>query len=198
MKHIKLYEDETSGSSKSQPTAFVLSIQMSGKDLSMCSTICGIYDTFYEFAEAVLEDFHPHFDEMDEEDQAECISDINAVMDAIYNIQEPDELEWEFWHGFTPRSGASGYSSSGNLNPFEATRMLETVLVNPEAIMLKRGDANGVNDLTYIARSIEAKPEYLSLYIEDQKKMMEILKVINWDEKKKNAMMTYIKNKGLI
>jgi hypothetical protein len=198
MKHIKLYEEKIPESSKPSPMAFVLSIRMSGRDLLMSSTICGIYDTFYEFAEAVLEDFHPHFDDMDEEDRSEHIRDIDAVIDAIIEISEPDDIDWDFWHGFTPRPGISGYASSSNINPFEATRMLEKMLVNPEGIMLKRINTNSTENLTYIAKSIEIKPDYLSLYHDDEKTMMEILKVINWDQKKKNAMMTYIKTRSLL
>ena len=93
-----------------------------------------------------------------------------------------------FWHGFTIRPGADGYNSESNENCYEVSDMLEKLFVNPREIMMGKGVNNSFN-LKYLSRSIEKDPEKLLMYEDDQEMYNSIIRLLNWDKKKLDAVL---------
>ena len=74
--------------------------------------------------------------------------------------------------------------------------MLEKMFVNPRDIMTSKGAVQNSYDLSYISRSIERDPEKLSMYEDDQEMYAKIVRLLNWDKRKIDALMTVNRIKG--
>jgi hypothetical protein len=68
--------------------------------------------------------------------------------------------------------------------------MLEKLFVNPRDIMTSKGVAQDNTDLMYISRSIERDPGKLAMYDDDKEMYDKILRLLNWDKRKIDALMT--------
>ena len=172
-------------SAESGPMGFVMSFTAGSRDLAMSYTVAGIYDTFYDFAQAVNEDLG--FGDEDEDEPTE-FKDVEDLMTGVFNAMEVREGDYGFWHGFTIRSGADGYHSESNENCYVVSDMLEKLFVNPREIMMGKGVNNSFN-IKYLARSIEKDPEKLLMYEDDLEMYNEIIKSLRWDKKKLDAVL---------
>jgi len=172
-------------SAESGPMGFVISFTAGSRDLAMSYTVAGIYDTFYDFAQAVNEDLG--FGDEDEDEPTE-FKDVEELMTHVFNAMEVREGDYGFWHGFTIRSGADGYHSESNENCYVVSDMLEKLFVNPREIMMGKGVNNSFN-IKYLARSIEKDPEKLLMYEDDLEMYNEIIKSLRWDKKKLDAVL---------
>ena len=192
MKNLKPYEAIFESQSSSQSQGFIVLIKASGSDVHMFQYYVGICDTFYDFAQYILEDVGYLPDDFELEE----IKDIEEVMDRVMNTMEPREFEYCMWQGLTPKADAHAYTTLTLDNPYETVRELDVLFSNVKDVMLKYPNGNE-DDLTYIARSVESRPEALGLYA-DEPRFEKILNLANMDPKKKKAMMTLIKTKGMI
>ena len=172
-------------SAESGPMGFVISFTAGSRDLAMSYTLAGIYDTFYDFAQAVNEDLG--FGDDDEDEPTE-LKDVEDLMTGVFNAFEVREGDYGFWHGFSIRPGADGYNSESNENCYEVSDMLEKLFVNPREIMMGKGVNNSFN-LKYLSRSIEKDPEKLLMYEDDQEMYNSIIRLLNWDKKKLDAVL---------
>lgn len=172
-------------SSQTGPLGFVISFSAGSRDLSMCYTLAGIYDTFHEFAQAVNQDIG--FEE-DEEDPME-FKDFDDLMTHVFEAMEIREGDYSFWHGFKIKPGADGYHSESNINCYQVQEMLDKLFVNPKEIMLAKGTTQDSYDLRYISRSIERDPEKLLMYEDDEEMYKKIIRLLNWDKKKLDAIL---------
>jgi hypothetical protein len=166
------------------PMGFVISFTIGSRELAMSYTLAGIYDTFYDFASEVNSDLG--FEE-DEEEPRE-FKDVEDLMDHIFEVMEIREGDYQFWHGFKIRSGASGYHSESNLNCYTVVDMLDKLFVNPKEIIMGK-DVNNSFNLSYLARSIENSPEKLLMYEDDKEMYDKIVRLLNWDKKKLDAIL---------
>lgn len=192
MKNLKSYNQILESDSTHKSQGFIVLIKASGKDVHMFQYYAGICDTFYKFAQSILEDVghYPDYLELEE------IKDIEEVMDRVVDTMEPGEFEYCMWQGLTPVADTEVYTTLTLDNPYETVRELDNLFTNAKEIMLKHPNGNG-EDLTYIARSIEAQPEAITIYAEEPR-FEKILNMAKMDPKKKKAMMTMAKTKGLI
>jgi hypothetical protein len=190
MKNLKPYTIYESQSSQS--LGFVIFIEASGRDAHMYQYYVGICDTFYEFAQYILEDIGYYPDDFELDD----IKDVDEVMNRCMDTIEPKVFNYCMWQGLTPKADAHVYTTLTLDNPYETVRELDDLFTNAKDVMLKHPDGNGEN-LTYLARSIEANPEALKLYI-DEPRLEKILDLTQFDPKEKKAMLTLSKTKGLI
>lgn len=170
-------------SAENGPMGFVISFTAGSRDLAMSYTLAGIYDTFYDFAQAVNEDLG-----FGDEDEPTELKDVEDLMSLVFDAMEVREGDYGFWHGFTIRSGADGYNSESNENCYEVSDMLEKLFVNPREIMMGKGVNNSFN-LKYLSRSIEKDPEKLLMYEDDQEMYNSIIRLLNWDKKKLDAVL---------
>jgi hypothetical protein len=67
--------------------------------------------------------------------------------------------------------------------------MLEKLFANPKEIMLTKGPTQDSYDLRYISRSIERDPDKLLMYEDDQEMYKKIVRLLNWDQKKLDAVL---------
>ena len=171
-------------SAESGPMGFVISFTAGSRDLAMSYTVAGIYDTFYDFAQAVNEDLG--FGDDDDDEPME-FKDVDDLMTHVFNAMEIGEADYQFWHGFTIKSGADGYHSESNENCYKVSDMLEKLFVNPKEIMM--GSVNNSFNIKYLARSIEKDPEKLLMYEDDQEMYKKIIRLLNWDKKKLDAIL---------
>ena len=194
MNNLTPYEKyQLNESSEYGPMGFVLSFTAGSRDMAMSYTIAGIYNTFYDFAQAVNEDMGDGYDSEDGKD----FTDVIALMDHVFEMQDVREGDYSFHHGFKIKSGAvEGYHSQSNANCYDVVDMLEKLFVTPRKIMKSTSDnLYNENDITYISRSVERDPDKLSMYEED-KEYASIIKNTNWDQKRKNSLISFntIKN----
>jgi hypothetical protein len=166
------------------PMGFVISFTAGGRDLAMSYTLAGIYDTFYEFAQAVNEDLG-----FGDEDEPTEFKDFGELMDHVFEAMEVREGDYNFWHGFAVKSGASGYHSESNENCYRVADMLEKLFTNPKDIMLTKGPSQDSYDLRYISRSVERDPDKLFMYEDDEEMYKKIIRLLNWDKKKLDAFL---------
>jgi len=171
-------------SAESGPMGFVISFTAGSRDLAMSYTLAGIYDTFYDFAQAVNEDLG--FGDDDEDEPTE-FKDVEELMTHVFNAMEISEGDYQFWHGFSIKSGADGYDSESNENCYKVSDMLEKLFANPKEIMM--GSVNNSFNIKYLARSIEKDPEKLLMYEDDQEMYDSIIRLLNWDKKKLDAVL---------
>lgn len=166
------------------PMGFVMSFTAGSRDLAMSYTVAGIYNTFYEFASAVNSDLG--FE--DDEDEPMAFKDVDDLMTHVFEAMEVGEGDYQFWHGFKVRSGASGYHSESNLNCYTVVDMLDKLFANPKEIMMGK-DVNNSFNLGYLSRSIENDPDKLLMYEDDPEMYKKIVKSLNWDKKKLDAIL---------
>ena len=186
MRMIKTYE-QLHESKESGPMGFVLSFTAGSRDLAMSYTVAGIYDTFYDFAQAVNEDLG-----FGDDDEPMEFKDVEDLMDHIFQAMEIREGDYSFWHGFTIKSGADGYHSESNENCYRVADMLEKLFVNPRDIMTSKGVVQNSFDLRYLSRSVEKDPQKLFLYDDDKDRYgmyNKIVMLLNWDKKKLDAVL---------
>jgi hypothetical protein len=181
MRMIKTYEQLHEGK-ESGPMGFVLSFTAGSRDLAMSYTVAGIYDTFYDFAQAVNEDLG-----FGDDDKPMEFKDVEDLMDHIFQAMEIREGDYSFWHGFTIKSGADGYHSESNENCYRVSDMLEKLFANPKEIMI--GSVNNSFNIKYLAKSIEKDPDKLLMYEDDQEMYDKIIKALRWDKKKLDAVL---------
>ena len=67
--------------------------------------------------------------------------------------------------------------------------MFDKLFVNPKEIMLTKGTTQDSYDLRYISRSIERDPEKLLMYEDDEEMYKKIIRLLNWDKKKLDAIL---------
>jgi hypothetical protein len=67
--------------------------------------------------------------------------------------------------------------------------MLEKLFANPKEIMMGKGPSQDSYNLRYISRSIEKDPEKLLMYEDDQEMYKKIVRLLNWDKKKLDAVL---------
>ena len=185
MKNLTPYESYPLNESKeSGPMGFVISFTMGNRELGMSYTLAGIYDTFYDFASEVNSDLGFGGDE---EEPME-FKDVDDLMTHVFDAMDIREGDYQFWHGFKVRSGASGYHSESNLNCYTVVDMLDKLFVNPKEIMMGK-DVNNSFNISYLARSIENSPEKLLMYEDDPDMYKKIISLLNWDKKKLDAIL---------
>ena len=193
MRNLNKYETyRVNESSQTGPLGFVISFTAGNRDSAMSYTLAGIYDTFYEFAHAVNSDIG--FD--DEEEEPMVFKDFAALMTHVFEAMEVSDGDYNFWHGFVVKPGAEGYHSESNMNCYRVQEMLEKLFVNPKGIMLTKGPVQNSLDLRYISRSIERDPDMLLMYEDDEEMYNKIIRLLNWDKRKLDAILTFnrIKN----
>jgi hypothetical protein len=189
MKNLTPYKSHAlNESSEYTKMGFVLSITMGSRDMAFSYTIAGIYDTFYDFAIAVTQDISGAV--YDEDDGDETVyKNVIELMDDIVEVNEANEVEWNFWHGFTLKPGADGYHSAENTNAYSVTTMLEKLFTNPKEIMTP-SSKNSYADNMYLANSIKRDPSKLELYSKENKEEYEkLVSMIGWDQKKLDAVL---------
>ena len=182
MRMIKTYE-QLHESADNGPMGFVLSFTAGSRDLAMSYTVAGIYDTFYDFAQAVNEDLG-----FGDDDEPTEFKDVEDLMDHIFQAMEIREGDYSFWHGFTIKSGADGYHSESNENCYRVSDMLEKLFANPKEIMMGK-DVNNSFNIKYLVKSIEKDPDKLLMYEDDQETYDKIIKALRWDKKKLDAVL---------
>jgi len=182
MRMIKTYE-QLHESADNGPMGFVLSFTAGSRDLAMSYTVAGIYDTFYDFAQAVNEDLG-----FGDDDEPTEFKDVEDLMDHIFKAMEIREGDYSFWHGFTIKSGADGYHSESNENCYRVSDMLEKLFANPKEIMMGK-DVNNSFNIKYLVKSIEKDPDKLLMYEDDQETYDKIIKALRWDKKKLDAVL---------
>jgi hypothetical protein len=182
--------EESAGSP--EPLGFVISFSAGNRDFLMNYTIAGVYSTFYEFAMATNQDIGYEEDE----ESPMTFKDVEDLMDHVYEAIEAREGDYQFWHGFKIKPGASGYHSESNLNCFKVGEMLDKLFVNPNEIMLGKGPIQDSYNLRYISRSIENDPEKILMYEDDQEMYKKIVRLLNWDQKKLDAVLKVQRIKG--
>jgi hypothetical protein len=186
MKNLTPYEKHSlNENADSGPMGFVITFTAGGRELAMSYTVAGIYNTFYEFAQAVNEDLGFGGDE----DEPMEFKDFSDLMTHVFDSMEVREGDYNFWHGFKIKSGADGYHSESNENCYKVVEMLEKLFVSPQEIMLTKGPTQDSYDLRYISRSIERDPEKLFMYEDDEDTYKKIIRLLNWDKKKLDAML---------
>jgi hypothetical protein len=186
MKNLSKYETyKINESTENGPMGFVISFSAGSRDLAMCYTVAGIYDTFYEFAHAVNQDLG--FEE-DEEEPMD-FKDFDDLMTHVFEAMEIREGDYNFWHGFKVKPGAIGYHSESNMNCYRVQEMLDKLFVNPKDIMLTKGPSQDSYDLRYISRSIERDSDKLLMYEDDEEMYKKIIRLLNWDKKKLDAIL---------
>jgi hypothetical protein len=169
----------------SGPMGFVISFNAGSRELSMSYTLAGIYDTFYEFAHRVCDDL-----EFSEDNEPMEFKDVEDLMSYLFNSMEIRQGDYKFWHGFKVKPGANGYQGESNENCYKVSDVLEKMFVNPRDIMTSKGVVHGNLDLSYISRSIERDPGKLAMYDDDKEMYDKILRLLNWDKRKIDALMT--------
>ena len=191
MKNLTPYKSHVlNESSENNQLGFVLSFTAGSRDFLMNYTIAGVYSTFYEFAMEANEDFgYVEDSRFEEDDEPMGFKDIDALMSHVYDALEAGEGDYQFWHGFKVKPGASGYHSESNINCYKVAEMLDKFFVNPGEIMLGKGKIMNSLDLSYLARSIENDPEKLLMYEDDQEMYKKIVRLLNWDQKKLDAVL---------
>ena len=163
------------------PMGFVLSFNSSSSNGDMMNyTVAGIYDTFYDFAQIVNGD-------LAFEDDTIEFKNIEDLMDRVFDPTEGIYGDYEFWHGFRNKPGADGYHSESNLNCYRVQEMLDKLFVNPKNIMM--GESNNRFNHSYLARSVEKDPEKLLMYEDDPEMYDEIVRLLNWDKRKLDAIL---------
>ena len=186
MNNLTHYENyPLNESSNNGPMGFVISFTAGSRDLAMSYTVAGIYDTFYDFAHAVNGDLGYVEDEMNPTD----FKDFEELMDHIFEAMEIREGDYSFWHGFKIKPGADGYHSESNINCYQVQEMFDKLFVNPKEIMLTKGTTQDSYDLRYISRSIERDPDKLLMYEDDEEMYKKIIRLLNWDKKKLDAIL---------
>lgn len=187
MNHIIPFGQTLNESAKIDQMGFVLSFTAGSRDVAMSYTIAGIYNTFYDFAQAVNEDMGDGYSGEDGKD----FTDVIALMDHVFEMQDVREGDYNFRHGFKIKSGAvEGYHSQSNANCYDVVDMLEKLFVTPRKIMKSTSDnLYNENDITYISRSVERDPDKLSLYNDDDEQYVSIIKNTNWEQKMKNGLI---------
>lgn len=184
MNNLTPYESYPINESEDKgPMGFVISFTAGGRELAMSYTVAGIYNTFYEFAQAVNEDLGY----VDDDDLME-FKDVEDLMTHLFEVMEIREGDYSFWHGFNIRSGADGYQSQSNENRYDVSDMLEKLFANPREIMMGKGVNNSFN-IKYLSRSIEKDPEKLLMYEDDKEMYDKIIRLLNWDKKKLDAIL---------
>ena len=143
-------------------------------------TVAGIYDTFYDFAQIVNGDL-AFVDDTTE------FKNIEDLMDRAFDSMEGGNGDYEFWHGFRIKPGADGYNSESNLNCYRVQEMLDKLFVNPKNIMMR--ESNNRFNHSYLARSVEKDPEKLLMYEDDPEMYEEIVRLLNWDKRKLDAIL---------
>ena len=182
MKNLNKYETyRLNENAESGPMGFVISFTAGSRDLAMSYTVAGIYDTFYDFAQAVNEDLGFGDNEPME------FKDVDDLMSHLFDAMEIREGDYNFWHGFKVKSGADGYHSESNENCYRVSDMLEKIFANPKETMM--GSVNNSFNIKYLSRSIEKDPEKLLMYEDDQEMYDKIIKSLNWDKKKLDAIL---------
>ena len=185
MKNLNKFETyRIDESSQTGPMGFAISFSAGSRDLSMCYTLAGIYDTFYDFAQAVNEDLG-----FGDDDEPMEFKDFDDLMTHVFEAMEIREGDYSFWHGFAVKPGANGYHSESNINCYQVQEMLDKLFVNPKEIMLTKGTTQDSYDLRYISRSIERDPEKLLMYEDDEEMYKKIIRLLNWDKKKLDAIL---------
>ena len=191
MNNLTTYENyHLNESVESGPMGFVISFNAGSRDTSMSYTLAGVFDTFYDFAQRVSGDLIGDTSENRE------FKDFGDLMTQVFEAIEIREGDYSFWHGFVVKSGAEDYNSESNMNCYQVTDMLEKMFVNPRDIMTSKGAVQNSYDLSYISRSIERDPEKLSMYEDDQEMYAKIVRLLNWDKRKIDALMTVNRIKG--
>jgi len=168
----------------SGPMGFVISFNAGSNDTSMSYTLAGVFDTFYEFAHAVNNDLG-----FDSDTSPDDFKDFSELMDHVFSAIDITDGDYSFWHGFKVKPGASGYHSESNMNCYRVVDMLEKLFVNPRDIMTSKDVVHSSN-LIYISRSIERDPGKLAMYEDDKEMYDKILRLLNWDKRKIDALMT--------
>jgi hypothetical protein len=171
------------------PMGFVISFNGGNMDVAMSYTLAGVFDTFYEFARAVNND-------LGFGDEERKFKNVEDLMSHVFEVSGISENDYSFWHGFKVKPGANGYHSESNMNCYRVADMLEKMFVNPRDIMTSKGVVHGNLDLSYISRSIERDPGKLAMYEDDKEMYDKILRLLNWDKRKIDALMTVNRIKG--
>ena len=174
----------------SGPMGFVISFNAGSKYTAMSYTLAGVFDTFYEFAHAVNNDLG-----MSYESPAD-FKDFGDLMNHVFSAMDITDGDYSFWHGFKVKPGASGYHSESNMNCYLVADMLEKLFVNPRAIMTSKDVVQDSSNLIYISRSIERDPGKLAMYEDDKEMYHKILRLLNWDKRKIDALITVSKIKN--
>ena len=183
MNNLTPYENyPLNESAANGPMGFVISFTAGSRELAMSYTVAGIYDTFYDFAQAANEDLG-----FGDDDDPREFKDVEDLMDHLFQVMEIREGDYGFWHGFTIKSGADGYHSESNENCYKVSDMLEKIFANPREIMT--GSVNNSFNIKYLAKSIEKDPDKLLMYEDDQETYDKIIKALRWDKKKLDAVL---------
>lgn len=193
MINIKQYEQITEAKSSQTKQGYVALIKAHNKETYYFYYYVGVADSFYEFAQAIVESlsgFPPDGDDF------ENVGDISDLMDTVYEYIEPRDSEYCFWHGLIPRNSQDVYEELLLDNVYLASQRLDELFTNAKDVMIQHPFGND-EDLTYIARSIEARPGAIKLYV-DQPRFEKILSLTQMDPKKKSALITMAKTKGMI
>jgi hypothetical protein len=194
MKNLKHYHELSESASNGGKHGYLLFLKGYERDSSTFMYYAGVCDNFYTFAQAVMEYFGA--EPGDEGMELENMKDIDDVAEFVNDVNEFREFEYCFWSGLTPRRQEDEYTDIPLDNSYITCGELERLFTNSKEVMLK--DPNGnQEDLTYIAKSIEVVPDALNVYI-DEPRFEKIIDLTSWDDKKKNAMRSYSKTKGML
>jgi hypothetical protein len=193
MRNIKKYSELSESASQTTKQGYVALIKAHNSDTYWFYYCVGVADDFYEFAQATVESFSGF--PPDDED-FENVSDMSNLMDTVSEYIEPRDYEYCFWHGLVPRGSQNVYEELTLDNVYQATERLNELFTNAKDVMLQHPFGND-DDLTYIARSIEVRPEAIKLYVA-QPRFEKILNLTQMDSKKKRALITMAKTKGMI
>lgn len=193
MIHLKKYGEVFESDQSDDLQGFIL--QLTGfsefDDISVFHIGCSA--NFYEFSKGILEYYgvYPDDDMMDDYSN---FSNIGALLQKLADFTKSESDGFTFWHGLKPRVNEElATDISSYENPYITVKELERIFTNSEEIMTKYPSGN-VDDLTYLAKSLESNPELASAYSNNISLLTKILTFSSMSDKEKNAILALAKS----
>lgn len=194
MRNLKPFGELHEAEGDKEKQGFVLVLKT--WDRKDCSTymIVGVDETFKRFAMNFFEDNTGMIASEYEDENPEFVKNIDTLMEAYSSTIDENNFEYQFWSGITPKPMKNWeYDAQDLMNPAKCSVLLDKYFTDAKLIMTKYPQGNE-EDMTYVAKSIDNDPSLLELY--DDKEQEAIIKMLNWDQRKKEAMLKYMRIKG--
>jgi len=175
---------------------FAISFKSWNQDECTSYMIMGVANTFYEFAGQFFEDMTGITIINDDSELAPHLKDIKSLMEGYRESLSEEGVEYVFWSGLEPKGSSAGryiYDTENLENPVKVMVKLEEYFHNSRYIMTQFPQGNE-NNIQYLVDSIEKDPEKLELYSDSER--TNILNYSNWDQKKREAILKYMKIKN--
>ena len=193
MRNLKQFGELHEAEVEKTKQGFVLVLKTWGRLECMTYMIVGVTETFQQFAEHFFEDNTGMIASEYMENDPGFGKNIETLMKAYSEAIDESNFEYQFWSGITPKPVKNWvYDAQDLMNPARCSVLLDKYFTDAKLVMTKFFQGNE-EDMTYVAKSIDNDPSLLELY--DDKEQEAIIKMLNWDERKKNAMLKYMRIK---